>query len=67
VKDCRLLNKQHRRLMRRDSNLKKLSVLEVRKEYQIIISKRLAGLENLMIVRTKIGLGNNEREHKSLK
>ena len=33
--------------MRRDSNLKKLSVLEVRKQYQIIISKRLAALENL--------------------
>ena len=44
--------------MRRDSNLKKLSVLEVRKQYQIIISKRLAALENLkMIVRTQIGLG----------
>jgi hypothetical protein len=27
-------------------NLKKLSVLEVRKQYQIIISKRLAALEN---------------------
>jgi len=53
--------------MRRDSNLKKLSVLEVRKQYQIIISKRLAGLENLMIVRTQTELGKNEREHKSLK
>ena len=33
--------------MRRDSNLKKLSVLEVTKQYQIIISERLAALENL--------------------
>jgi len=28
-------------------NHKKLSALEVKKQYQIIISKRLAGLENL--------------------
>jgi len=28
-------------------NHKKLSVLEVKKQYQIIISKRLAGLDNL--------------------
>jgi len=27
-------------------NLKKLSVLEVKKQYQIVISKRLAALEN---------------------
>jgi hypothetical protein len=33
-------------------NLKKLSELEVRKEYQIKISNRFAALENLMLVRT---------------
>jgi hypothetical protein len=42
--------------MRRDSHLKKLSVLEVSKQYQIIISKRLAALGNLHD-RTQIGLG----------
>jgi hypothetical protein len=34
-------------------NLKKLNELEVRKEYQIEISKKFAALENL----TQIGLG----------
>jgi len=42
--------------MTRDSNLTKLSVLEVRKQHQIIISKRLAALGNLHD-RTQIGLG----------
>jgi len=43
-------------MMRRNSNLKKLSVLEVRKQYQIIISKIIAALGNLHD-RTQIGLG----------
>jgi hypothetical protein len=38
-------------------NLKKLIVLEVRKQYQIITSKRLAALENSHD-RTQIELGN---------
>ena len=45
--------------MRRDSNLKKLSVLEVRKQCQIIISKRLAALGNLHD-RTQRGLGKKK-------
>ena len=46
-------------------NLKKLSVLEVTKQYQIIISKILATLGNLHD-RTHIGLGKKlERSSKS--
>jgi len=33
------------------------SELEVRKQYQVKISKRFAALENLMLARTLIGLG----------
>jgi hypothetical protein len=33
-------------------NLKKLSEMEVRKQYQIEISNRFAGLENLNVGRT---------------
>ena len=38
-------------------HLRKLSVLEYRKEYQIKISNNFVSLDNIMIVRTKIGLG----------
>ena len=38
-------------------NLRKLNELEVRKQYQIVITNKFAALENLSDARTHIGLG----------
>ena len=43
--------------VRKYGNLKKLSELEVRKQYQIKTSNRFAALENLNGSKDKIGLG----------
>jgi hypothetical protein len=51
-KDSQEVNNQHRSLTRREFNLKKLSELEVRKQYQLQISNRFAALETSMSVRT---------------
>ena len=46
-KDGQEVNKQHTSLMGERFNLRKLSELEVRKQYQIDITNRFGGLENV--------------------